>query len=91
MIYQAPGFSGGFLRRVVYLSLFVILFLTISPNNVESRLITGTVTVVTNKVSRLAKFSFRPEGTSVVQGKITYRSQEPRGALYLFMDTEWGK
>lgn len=44
--------------------------------------------MVTNVVSELGKFSYRPSGTSILQGTLSYRG-EARGALYLFMDPEW--
>ncbi|KAH9246986.1 hypothetical protein BASA81_015417 [Batrachochytrium salamandrivorans] len=52
---------------------------------------TGTATLVSGRVTQVAKFSFRPGGTAEVRGKLQYRGPEARGAIYLFMDTEWEK
>jgi hypothetical protein len=76
---------GIYNRAVVLLLAIVLLF-----NHVESKRIAGTASLVSNKVIQIGKFSFRPVGWSVVNGTFTYKG-EPRGAVYLFMDTEWGK
>ena len=77
----------------VAVNLIVILFLTLSFcfHSVDAKRAVGTANVVSNKVSKIAKFSFRPEGVSVIKGTVKYRGPEPRGSLYIFMDTEWGK
>lgn len=74
----------------VWLAVVGSLVLLISVG-CEARMIKGNTNIITGRVTRLAKFSFRPEGTSVIKGQIVYRGAEHRGALYLFMDTEWGK
>ena len=72
------------------LFLLVAIFSTV-VKEAEAKRITGTVSVMSNKVSKIAKFSFRPVGNSIVKGKFKYRGKEPRGSVYLFMDTEWGR
>ena len=71
--------------------LLVTLAMVLVVAYVDARTLKGSINVIANKVTRVAKFSFRPDGISVITGRFKYRSTEPRGTLYLFMDTEWGE
>lgn len=73
------------------LSIMMLVLMSSTNNLAEAKRVYGTTTLVSGRVNQIAKFSFRPGGAAEVTGTLEFRGPEPRGAVYLFMDTEWGK
>jgi len=75
---------------VLLITAFLLLALLLAtPQLVQAKSEKGVAHLVPNKVYPIAKFSFRPVGQSVITGTVRYRGRDARGAIYLFMDTEW--
>ena len=55
-----------------------------------AKTVSGRVTAENSKTYNLGKFTFRPPGEAIINGRITYRA-EAAGHLYIFQDTEWDK
>jgi len=53
----------------------------------EGKVVSGKGYFGTQSITEVTKFAFRT-GTSKIIGNVTYMG-EPRGSLYLFMDTNW--
>jgi hypothetical protein len=78
------------LATIVLTALVMIACSSLVVVPCTARTVTGTMHSVSNHFTKIAKFSFRPVGTSTITGVLRYRGAEARGAVYLFMDTEWG-
>ncbi|GBG28242.1 Integral membrane protein GPR180 [Hondaea fermentalgiana] len=82
---RAGASGAGWLSMASTLLVALALLSGLGP--AQGKIVSGKGYFGTHQITEVTKFSFRP-GSSKVVGNVTYTG-EPRGSVYMFMDTNW--